>query len=446
MAGVVAGIVAAFLLWMPVAQGQFNSGSDGHDGALNPTANITIDMADHPDGIYHYTSVNIPTGKTVSFIPNAMNTPVVWLVQGDCTIAGTVSIRGKDGTSAATAGAVGLGGAGGPGGWGGGDMRCAGLGPGAGQNRSNYAAPASHATLGAVIGSANDSTPGPLYGNDYLIPLLGGSGGGGGTAWPSDVNGAGHYGGGGGGGGALLIAASGTIALSGYIDARGGLWYASGGAVRLVASAIYGAGSVGCATSDLGGTSGRGRVRVEALSDLFRGSTTGILTRGMQDIILLPESLNPHLSVASVDGVTVSAIPRGQLPSADITLSGTQQSPFEVVVQCQNIPLNTPITIEVKPQQGSTISVVATNTTGTQASSTAVASVDIPVGGGTISAKTVISIPAGGGGKKLSYRDTGLTSTGERFAKAEIESTVGGGQRITWITESGKRISLGGRL
>jgi len=56
---------------------QVNSGSDGHDGALNPTSDLVIDMADHPDGIYHYTSVNIPAGVTVSFIPNAGNKPVV---------------------------------------------------------------------------------------------------------------------------------------------------------------------------------------------------------------------------------------------------------------------------------------------------------------------------------------------------------------------------------
>ena len=74
---------------------QVNSGSDGHDGAFNPTQNVEIDMAAHPDGIYHYTSVNIPSGVTVTFKPNAANTPVVWLVQGNCSIGGSVSLVGK---------------------------------------------------------------------------------------------------------------------------------------------------------------------------------------------------------------------------------------------------------------------------------------------------------------------------------------------------------------
>ena len=69
-------------LWFGAqAQTPINTGSDGHDGALNPTTSIVIDMADHPDGIYHYTSVNIRSGVEVSFIPNANNSPVVWLVQ-----------------------------------------------------------------------------------------------------------------------------------------------------------------------------------------------------------------------------------------------------------------------------------------------------------------------------------------------------------------------------
>ena len=73
-------VFAAILLPL-AALAQVNSGSDGHDGALNPTSNLVINMADHPDGIYHYTSVNIPSGVTVTFIPNAGNKPVVWLVQ-----------------------------------------------------------------------------------------------------------------------------------------------------------------------------------------------------------------------------------------------------------------------------------------------------------------------------------------------------------------------------
>jgi hypothetical protein len=83
---------------------QVNSGSNGSDGAFNPNASINIDMTSRPSGIYQYTSVNIPSSVTVTFTPNANNTPVVWLVQGDCNIAGTLSIRGKDSDSSVVGG------------------------------------------------------------------------------------------------------------------------------------------------------------------------------------------------------------------------------------------------------------------------------------------------------------------------------------------------------
>src|SRR5438132_40450 len=115
------------------AHAQVNSGSNGSDGAFNPTTNTVINMADHPNGIYQYTSVNIPSGVTVTFILNANNTPVVWLVQNDCFINGTVDVSGQTvdwDTS--------QGGTGGPGGYRGGNGQAAanpsstGSGPGGG--------------------------------------------------------------------------------------------------------------------------------------------------------------------------------------------------------------------------------------------------------------------------------------------------------------------------
>src|ERR1039458_5743288 len=79
------------------ASAQVNSGSNGSDGAFNPTSSTNIDMADHPNGIYQYTSVNIPTNVTVTFIPNANNTPVVWLVQSSAVINGNISVNGNAG-------------------------------------------------------------------------------------------------------------------------------------------------------------------------------------------------------------------------------------------------------------------------------------------------------------------------------------------------------------
>ena len=88
-----AAMAAGFLLAGTAAQAQVNSGSNGSDGAFNPTTNTVISMADHPDGIYQYTSVNIPNGVSVTFIPNANNLPIVCLAQGNCLIDASTRAR-----------------------------------------------------------------------------------------------------------------------------------------------------------------------------------------------------------------------------------------------------------------------------------------------------------------------------------------------------------------
>ncbi len=63
--------------WCLSARAQVNSDSNGSDGAFDLTANTVLNMADNPNVVYHYTSVNISKGVTVSVNPNANNMPVV---------------------------------------------------------------------------------------------------------------------------------------------------------------------------------------------------------------------------------------------------------------------------------------------------------------------------------------------------------------------------------
>src|ERR1017187_9724947 len=134
---------------------QVNSGSNGSDGAFNPATSTVINMADHPNGIYQYSSVTISNGVTVMFIPNANNTPVVWLVQSNVVINGTVDVSGQNGTST-----LGLGG---PGGW-----------PGGNGGPPNLATSGQGPEGGAAGCPGNSATY--TNGNIFLIPLLGGSG------------------------------------------------------------------------------------------------------------------------------------------------------------------------------------------------------------------------------------------------------------------------------
>jgi len=109
--------LAIILTACATAQAQISTGSNGSDGALDYSSltnlgstNIVINMADHPNGIYQYTYVNIPANVTVTFIPNANNTPVYWLVQNNVAINGILDVSGQNSTSS-------QGGVGGPGGY-----------------------------------------------------------------------------------------------------------------------------------------------------------------------------------------------------------------------------------------------------------------------------------------------------------------------------------------
>ncbi len=445
----------AFAAGLISARAQINTGSDGHDGAFNPTQSTVIDMADHPDGIYQYTSVNIPSGVTVSFKPNANNTPVVWLVQGSCVINGTVDVRGfrAEGDT---------GGAGGPGGYAGGQGRFKlyrGGGPGGGSgSTSGNAGNGSYGSVGLLNGTAS---AGAVYGNDFLLPLIGGSGGGG---VGNDSLGVG----GGGAGGAILIAAPNQILINGRIWALGASGEAgstsgtsgtlsfstgggSGGAVRLLATSIAGTGEI-IASGGIGGgagtsnRAGNGRIRFDAIQVSF-GKITGTFTQGFQPIIMPGQSQGVSLSIASIAGLGTPGNPKGQVNTPDVVVPAVTANPVPVVVQCANIPLNTPVTVFAIPTMGSQVQANAVNNAGTLTSSTATINLNLPRGGGIIYASAVVGIgglgaAADGGGKAASYAQTGLTADGERFTKLEITAALGSAPQTAYITESGKKYAL----
>lgn len=122
--------------------------------------------------------------------------PVVWLVSGDVTINGTVSVNGARGAAPPALAEPGPGGFRGGMGYDSGGVRTgSGLGPGGGAFDSDEG-------FGGSYGAQSPRGP-STYGNPSLVPLLGGSSGGG--------NGNHHSGG---GGGALLISAAGVITRS----------------------------------------------------------------------------------------------------------------------------------------------------------------------------------------------------------------------------------------
>jgi hypothetical protein len=340
----------------------------------------TFDMAGRPNGIWNFTTIDIPAGVTVGFNKNAANTPVRWLATGDVTIDGSLILNGERGLRSLPVGTVARGG---PGGFDGGrgalrvDVSGSSIGsPGQGPG-------------GGLSGTAvtptdlRDGQPGlyrDAYGNVFLQPLLGGSGGGGGASSETTDGGNGA-----GGGGAIMIASSRDIFLNGSIHTNGGdqEWSfasyggrGSGGAILLRAGRILGNGIL----EAFGGTTSfpNGRIRTEAYVIVLGGAQLPPAVVGLP----APNgelNIVGTLVITSVDGANVSQPPGGHLQTPDVVFS--EAGPVNVVVNATGIPDGTPVTLRVATAD-SVIQAGPVNLAGGSASF----NVTVPKGLGTLQA------------------------------------------------------------
>lgn len=459
-------ILIISLVISSAANAAFDSGSTGADGAFSPTSNTVLQIPDN--GIFNFTTVNIPTGVTVTFTKNPLNTPITILATGNIAIAGTINLNGGN-ASYIVAGVGGPGGfdgglggvaykdgrrGEGPGGGGGGSVktsydRAAGGGAGGGFG-TNGAGGGSYNYAGTAAGGPG----GTAYGNERILPMIGGSGGGGGGGTTTYIGG-----GGGGGGGAIVIASSGTITISGAISANGGngnngegsncdasSFYCgggggagSGGSIRLIANTISGNGNLsanggnggaGYSSAD-GGAGGAGRIRFEATNIIRSGGTsTPPMTYGVPSDIV-PSTI-PTLVISSIGGVSSPIIPKGSFSSPDITLPFNIQNPVTVIVSAGNIPSGTSVSLKSIPATGS-ISTATGTLVGTDASS----SVSMPI---TIS-KSIQSVLTASVTFQLASLGIGpIYAEGEPVEKVRVEAAIGKNSTITYITASGKEI------
>lgn len=266
--------------------------------------------------VFHYSEVFIAPGATVTFKNHKNNPPVVWLVQGNVEIQGTINLRGENaGVNLPET-------KGGPGGFRGGRPAPNlghGFGPGGGRYYSGNG-------RGGSYGSIAPNDDGPTYGNPLILPLIGGSGGAGSEngTYP-----------GGGGGGALMIAAGDTIFVWDTIRATGGSGVSnsgsgSGGSIKLVTDVIAGTGSVLANYNNAAGDGGHGRICILANYDDFTG------TYAPEEACcfhfdgagpapqLWPDSDHPTAQITEINGFAVPTDPEAQLnyPWQDVLLSG----------------------------------------------------------------------------------------------------------------------------
>src|SRR4029079_3177509 len=95
-------VMASMVLVISGTALAFNSGSTGADGAFSPTVSTQVQLPE--SGIFNFTTVNIPSGVTVTFKRNTANTPIVILATGNVTIAGAIDVSGSSSANVGAAG------------------------------------------------------------------------------------------------------------------------------------------------------------------------------------------------------------------------------------------------------------------------------------------------------------------------------------------------------
>jgi len=446
-------LIGAATLLLPLSLPAFNSGSTGADGAFNPFLTNT-ELQLPPDGIFNFTSVNIPVGVTVTFKRNTANTPAVLLVQGDVVIDGTINVSGKGSYPYGGDPAYdGFPGEGGPGGFDGGlatpynvgARGGSGLGLGGGAGGFDHSASAG---CGSYASVGSGGFPGTTYGSPLLQPLIGGSGGGGARSFCC-VGLWSYWGlGGGGGGGAILIAASGSVSINGSLLALGGSGGSrstnghiestgggggSGGAIRLVASRVYGKGSIKAVGGSYwtSGSGGVGRIRIEADAIATGVTTDPPFTPGLPGEIFSPNL--PALSITNIAALSVPANPTGR---GDVTLPATTPDPVNVALHTNGVPPGTIIKLTMTPEYGAATSTNSPPTAGTLADASTTVSVSIPEGRSVLMATTSFIVTAALGEQLTPY------AQGETVEQVRLTASPGQPSRMVLLTASGRELDL----
>jgi hypothetical protein len=354
------------------ARAQINAQSDGSDGALNITTNTVIDLrlasyapwnhnnsTNAGNGVYDsnqwavvfkYSSVNVASNATLTFSNHQTHAPVVWLVQSNVVINGTVRVDGQYKISSYPTGLI-------P------------SEPGPGGFRSGSAGPTGN-SYGYGLGADNNSDHVPskyasVYGNPQISPLIGGSGN-----YADGSTGAA------GGGGAILIAAGSSVTINGAVTAKGATAEhqpAADGAVKIIADKVLGAGTIDASVD------GRTRIEANQVSSQLNifPNTVAVPPGAIANI--WPAASAPTVSVVSVNGSPAPGDPlAGLLTSSDVNLS--TNGVVSIMLQTQNFPPSGTVAVRVNPKYGTYFYANAVYQSGTFASSTWKATATLPPG------------------------------------------------------------------
>lgn len=144
----------------------------------------------------------------------------------------------------------------------------------------------------------------------------------------------------------------------------------------------------------------------------------------------------PTLRIASVAGVAAPASPSGSFTVADVVLPPNTTNPVTVNLEASNIPLGTTVTVSVKGQYGAGTSATSSGLAGTEAASTASASVTVPTDEPSIiSASASFTLIAASGNGPVFVQ-------GEEVERVRVTATLNGPSQVVYVTRSGREIGL----
>lgn len=362
------GFALAMLCFAPAHAAITVPGANGSDGVLSVNGNTIIDLSKAATGawdsnspiagngvydpnkwavVFHYSSVNISAG-TLYFLNNDTRAPVVWLVNGNVNISGIIELR----------------------------VDAAGYQPGPGGFRSGHYNNGIDVGFGpggslAPGGGGTYASPGTagtsllLYGNDRILPLIGGSGGSGGS-----------------GVGAILIAATGTITINGAIHAEA--YTGSGGAIRLIADSVLGNGYIYAYKKSAGGD---GRIDVESNHTDATLHFAPVPAAGYapDPAVLWPSTSAPSTRIVSIGGIPIGSDPKASFNSAaDATPAVSPGQPLEVIIETKNVATNSTVNLRVGPLHANATIIPAAFVSGTAAVATWKATISATAPGSTV--------------------------------------------------------------
>lgn len=223
----------------------------------------------------------------------------------------------------------------------------------------------------------------------------------------------------------------------------------SGGAIRLIASTITGAGGLyangGCINESgsrrrFCGSDGNnqyggapGRIRLEADAITFTGPSQPAYSKDLPGSVFIAGA--PSLRIASVAGVAVPAQPTG---NADVSLPASTTAPVSVVFNTVNVPTGNTVLLRVVPAYGNVTEALSPAISGSAEAGSTSVSVTLPQGPSTLQATTTYTVVVAAADQKA----LSMLANNQKVEKVEVTVALQGAPKASLITASGKRIEV----